>query len=133
MSNANVTFIQSLYAAFGKGDIATIVAATAPDVKWDINGSRSDFPTLGAWNGSDQVKKFFEAVGQHLEAKEFSPKEFFAADDHVFVIGHADWKIRKNGRSVASDWVHIFTIRDGKVVRFREFTDTAKFVQAFRD
>jgi ketosteroid isomerase-like protein len=29
--------------------------------------------------------------------------------------------------------VHIFTIRDGKVVKFREFNDTAKFAEAYRD
>ena len=40
--------------------------------------------------------------------------------------------MRKTGRSVASDWVHIFTVRDGKVVAFREFTDTAQFAEAFR-
>jgi ketosteroid isomerase-like protein len=33
---------------------------------------------------------------------------------------------------VASDWVHVFTIRADKVVRFLEFTDTAQFVDAYR-
>jgi hypothetical protein len=30
MSTANVTFVQGLYAAFGRGDIATIIAGLAP-------------------------------------------------------------------------------------------------------
>ena len=30
MSNANITFIQSMYAAFSKGDIATIIANVTP-------------------------------------------------------------------------------------------------------
>jgi hypothetical protein len=42
------------------------------------------------------------------------------------------WKIRKTGRAVASDWVHVFTIRDSKIVAFREFTDTAQFAEAYR-
>ena len=42
MSQADVTLIQSLYAAFGRGDIATIIAAVAPDIEWRLNGSRSD-------------------------------------------------------------------------------------------
>jgi ketosteroid isomerase-like protein len=133
MSNANITFIQSMYTAFSKGDIATIIANVTPDVDWRVNGSRQDFPTMGDWRGAAEVQKFFAAISQHQESREFTPKEFFAADDHVFVIGHYDWKIRKTGRTAASDWVHIFTIRDGKVVKFREFNDTAKFAEAYRD
>jgi ketosteroid isomerase-like protein len=133
MSNANITFVQGLYAAFGKGDIATVVAGAAPDVDWVVNGSRKDFPTFGAWKGSAEVQKFFESIAQHQEAIDFLPQEFFAAEDRVFVLGHYDWKIRKTGRTVASDWVHVFTIRGGKVTQFREFNDTAKFAEAYRD
>ena len=46
MSQADVALIQSLYAAFGRGDIATIIAALAPDVDWRLNGSRSELPAL---------------------------------------------------------------------------------------
>jgi ketosteroid isomerase-like protein len=28
--------------------------------------------------------------------------------------------------------VHVFTIRDGKVAKFREFNDTAQFAEAYR-
>jgi ketosteroid isomerase-like protein len=40
--------------------------------------------------------------------------------------------MRGSGRQVASDWVHIFTIKDGKVAAFDEFTDTARFAEAMR-
>ena len=132
MSNANIALVQSLYAAFGKGDIATIVNALAPDADWTVNGRRKDYPLLGNWKGPKGVQEFFKGVAEHEEATEFSPREFFAADEHVFVLGHYAWKIRKTGRAVASDWVHIFTIRGGKVAKFREFNDTAQFAEAYR-
>jgi len=31
MSNGNIALVQSLYAAFGRSDIATIVGAVTPD------------------------------------------------------------------------------------------------------
>jgi len=31
-----------------------------------------------------------------------------------------------------ADYVHVFTLKDGKVTAFREFTDTAQFAQAWR-
>ena len=132
MSNANIAFVQGLYAAFSKGDIATIIAGLAADVDWVVNGRRKDYPLLGSWKGPADVQKFFQGVGQLQETVEFSPREFIADDDHVVVLGHYNWKIRKTGRTVASDWAHVFTIRGGKVVKFQEFTDTAQFAEANR-
>ncbi len=132
MSAANIALIQSLYAAFGRGEIATIINAMAPDVDWHVNGRRQDYPLLGHWKGRDEVQKFFRGVAEHEEAKDFSPREFFAAEDHVFVLGHYAWTIRKTGRGVASDWAHVFTINSGKVVKFQEFNDTAQFAEAYR-
>jgi ketosteroid isomerase-like protein len=132
MSATNIAFVQSLYAAFGRGDIKAVIAGLAADVDWIVNGRRKDYPTLGSWKGQEGVQKFFEGVAEHQEAVEFTPREFFAADDRVCVLGHYAWKIRKTGRSAASDWAHVFTVRNGKVVKFREFTDTAQFAEAYR-
>ena len=118
--------------AIGLGDIATIIAGLTPDVDWSLTGRRQDYPLFGAWKGSGEVQKFFQGVGQLQETLEFSPREFIAADDHVVALGHYSWKIRKTGRTVAVDWVHVFTIRGGKVAKFREFTDTAQFAEAYR-
>ena len=51
MSNANVALVQGLYAAFGRGDVADIIAGLAPDVHWESGGRRSDFPTFGPRKG----------------------------------------------------------------------------------
>ena len=131
-SSANIAFVQSLYAAFKRGDIATVIAGMAPDVDWVTNGRPKDYPLLGSWKGQGEVQKFFQGVAEHEEVIDFSPREFFGADDMVCVLGHYAWKIRKTGRSVACDWAHIFTVRNGKVVRLREFNDTAQFAEAFR-
>ncbi|WP_119275299.1 nuclear transport factor 2 family protein [Taklimakanibacter deserti] len=132
MSAANIAFVKSLYAAFGRGDIKTVIAGLAPDVDWFVNGRHKDYPILGSWKGQASVQQLFASVAEQQETIEFSPMEFFAADDRVCVLGHYAWKIRKTGRSVAADWAHIFTIGSGKVVKFREFTDTAQFAEAYR-
>jgi uncharacterized protein len=132
MSNANVSFVQSLYAAFGRGEIATIIKALTPDVDWHCIGRREDFPTFGPRRGPGQVDEFFKTVAAHLDFSEFSPREFYAVDDKVFVLGYYAMTMRKNKRKMASEWVHIFTIRDGKVVKFREFLDTAVAAEAYR-
>ena len=132
MSNANVTLVQSLYDAFKRGDIATIVNAMAPDIKWRVEGRRKDYPTLGDFEGPSQVQGFFALVAQHQDATDFSPRDFFVAGDRVFVLGHYAWKLKKTGKTVDTNFVHVFTIKSGKVSAFHEFTDTAQFAEAYR-
>jgi ketosteroid isomerase-like protein len=133
MSTANAALVQNLYAAFQRGDIATIVAALAPDVAWHSHGRPEDYPTLGRRTGPREVQTFFRTVAENQTAIDFSPHEFDAAGDKVFVRGHYAWVIRKSGRKAESDWVHIFTIKGGKVTAFDEFTDTAQFAAALRE
>ncbi len=132
MANANVTLVQSLYAAFGRGEIATIVNAMTPDSTWEMVGPATDFPTFGLWRGQAGVKDFFAAVEANLAFSDFSPKEFYAVDDKVFALGHYAMTVKKTGKPLASDWIHIFTIRGGRVAGFREFMDTASAAEAYR-
>ena len=132
MDNANVGLVQSLYAAFGRGEIATIANAMAADSTWEIVGRASDFPTLGLRRGAEGVQSFFQTVGEHLDFAEFSPKEFYAAGDKVFVLGHYKMTVKSTGKPLESDWIHVFTVHNGKVTAFREFTDTAKAAEAYR-
>ena len=132
MSNANVSLVQSLYAAFGRGDIATIVAAMAPDVVWTLHGRASDHPALGTKKGPQGVQAFFGIIADTQTATDFSPREFYAVDDKVFVLGHYAWTMKKTGKTVDTDWVHIFTVKGGKVAAFNEFADTAQFAEAMR-
>ena len=60
----------------------------------------------------------------------FEPREFVAQGDKVVVLGY--YKARTAaGRPFASDWVMIFTVANGKVARFQEFTDVAALNAAF--
>ena len=132
MSNANVTLVQSLYAAFGRGDIGTIIGAAVLDTVWHVHGRAKDHPALGVQKGPQGVQKFFEILAETQDVVTFAPREFYAADDKVFVRGNYAWTMRKTGKPVASEWLHMFTIRDGKLAGFDEFTDTAQFAEALR-
>jgi ketosteroid isomerase-like protein len=132
MSKANVAFVQSLYAAFGRGDIKTIIAGLSPDIHWHSGGREQDYPGFGPRKGHKQVEDFFKIVADNNDFQHFTPREFHAVDDKVFVLGEYAMTLKKSGKPYESDWCHIFTIRDGKVTSFREFLDTAKAAEAYR-
>ena len=132
MSNANIAFVQSLYAAFGKGDVPTIINGLTPDVAWHSGGRERDFPAFGPRKGQKAVEEFFKIVGDNNDFHHFTPREFYAVDDKVFVLGDYAMTLKKSGKDYESDWAHIFTIKGGKVANFREFLDTAKAAEAYR-
>ena len=133
MNAANVTLVQSLYAAFGRGDIGAIVGATVPDTVWQVHGRTKDHPALGVHKGPQGVQTFFEIVAETQEVVTFTPREFYAADDKVFVRGNYAWTMRKTGKPFSSEWLHMFTIREGKLAGFDEYTDTAQLAEALRE
>jgi ketosteroid isomerase-like protein len=132
MSQANVALVQSAYAAYARGDISAVLDVLTPDVDWHSVGRPEDFPALGPRKGLAAVQDFFNTVGQHIQFSEFSPQDFYADRDKVFVLGHYAVTVKKTGRTFSSDWVHIFSFRGGRVAQFREFLDTAKLASAFR-
>jgi uncharacterized protein len=62
MSSANIAFVQSLYAAFGRGDIAAVIAGLTFDVDWNINGRRQDYPLIGRWTGWKSSSKAWRST-----------------------------------------------------------------------
>jgi ketosteroid isomerase-like protein len=132
MSKSNVDLVQQLYGAFGKGDIPTLMNSMSDDIAWHSGGRASDFPGFGPRKGHAEVQDFFKIIAENNEFSHFTPREFYAAGDKVFVLGDYALTLRKSGKKFASDWAHIFTIRDGKVTGFREFLDTALAAECYR-
>lgn len=132
MSQANVQFVQGLYAAFQRGDIQAVIAGLQPDVVWHMVGRASDYSRLGLRKGVKGVEEFFEILGENEDFTEFHPTDFFADGDRVFALGHLTTRFKKTGKAVTTDWIHMFTVKGGKVAAFKEFLDTAQFAQASR-
>lgn len=125
----NVRTVEAVYDAFARGDIGALLNTLAQDVVWQHPGP-VDIPWAGERHGRDQVAEFFIAVNQHLEAEQFTPRTFVTRGDEVIVLGHERMRTRTGGRIYGTDWVHAFTVRDGRIVGFREYTDTAAIAEA---
>ena len=128
MSQANIEIAKNCYDAFGRGDIPALLAALAKDVEWITPGD--GIPTEGARRGPAEVGEFFEVVGSTWSFNSFEPREFIASGDTLVVVGRYAGLAKATGKPVASDWVMVWKIRDGKVTYFREFTDTLALANA---
>ena len=125
-----VQTVQQLYAAFGRGDIPTVLNTLTDDVEWEVAGP-SQIAYAGVRRGREQVRQFFQVLGQSVDIQQFEPREFIAQGNHVVVLGFERLRVKSTGCIVDDHWVMVFTLRDGRVVRFREYIDTAAIAAAF--
>jgi ketosteroid isomerase-like protein len=132
MSNSNVQIVQQLYEAFGRGDAPAILNTLDENVDWYFVGKAEDVPFAGHYQGHQGMITFFSTVAQTAEVHEFGPREIMAFDDKVLVLGHERVRVRATDRIFETDWAHLFTIQGGKIVRLREYYDTATMAAAFR-
>lgn len=124
-------FVGSLYAAFGRGDLGFILERCAPDISWDSNCDADRVPWGGRRQGTDGVTAFFQHLTGHLAFEAFEPAAPHVSGDTVFVLGRTRARHRNAGQGVFDcEWVHVFTLADGRLVRFQEFYDTAAVERA---
>jgi ketosteroid isomerase-like protein len=133
MSNDLIAKVQHLYASFGRGDLPAILEALADDVSWGIDSSAAaEVPWYGVLNGKGNATKFFTALGEHAEFSRFNPKDFVAVGDHVFNHLEYEATIKKTGKKVSQTSLQHWTFKNGRVVRWRGYEDTALVRDAVR-
>ena len=118
------------YAAFGRGDIAGLLTLMADDVEWTSPGT--GLPMSGTYRGVEGVANFFQKLAAEIEILSFQPREFVADGERVLVLGSQSAKVRATNRVANLEWVMSFTVRNGKIVSFSEYSDTKAIAEAYQ-
>ena len=126
----NLRIVQEGYADFARGDVQTLLGKFAEDIEWVIPGSKAN-PLTGTYKGRNRVAEFFKLLADLTEISTFEPREFIAQGDKVVALGRETGRVKSTGRAFQSDWAMAFTLRNGKVVKFQEYADTANLDAAF--
>jgi ketosteroid isomerase-like protein len=127
----NKKTVQDMYAAFGRGDIQSLMDSLSDDIVWiGVYGTGPHVPTSGERRGKAAVSKFFDQVAKNLNFSRLEPKEFIAAGDKVVTLGHYTATTAAK-KSYDSDFSMVFTLKGGKVTHFQEFCDSAAINAAF--
>jgi uncharacterized protein len=132
MSQHNVSLVQSLYEAFARGDIPAILGAMDPDIVWDIPQA-PDYPLGGIHRGPQGIaNEFFSIIPSYY--LEFAAIAQHVVDDgdRVIVLGEYRGKGKASGKAFQVPVVHVYGFRDGKWIRFQEYTDTGTIAVALK-
>lgn len=128
----NIVIIQQVYSAFAGQDIDALLTVLSSDIDWLFFGP-VEIPFAGHCNGHDQVAQFFTNALATSEFLLFEPREFLAGASSVLVQGYEQVRAKSTGRIWETEWAHVFTVSSGKIVKMREYYDTAVVASAFLD
>jgi ketosteroid isomerase-like protein len=127
----NKDLIQSVYDAFGSGEIQTILGNLADDVTWTLEGP-SIIPFTGKRKGVVQVKQFFEILATTQTNQKLTMEPLIAQGDQVAGVGRYAATVTATGKRFDTPVSHFFTIRNGKIARFVDVIETATIADAYR-
>lgn len=126
--------VQGIYGAFGRGDLPGLFELLHPDVDWSVTVTvpgAERVPMLRNGIGHDAARRYFDGVAQ-LEIHVFEVRRLLVDGDVVVAEIHLDATHRPTGRRAALDELHHWVVRDGRVVRYRPYVDTAALIELFR-
>ena len=128
----NTEIVRQGYAAFGRGDIPALLDLVDDDVEWEsVIGAAPHVPMAGKRYGKQAVAEFFRILSQTVEFSRFEPREFIAQGDQVVILGSYEGRSKATGRTFAEEWAMVQSIKNGKIVRFREYVNAAAINAAF--
>jgi uncharacterized protein len=128
---SNTATVQELYAAFGRGDVPAILEKLADDVVWESEGP-AILRFTGIRRGKAEAKGFFDALGTEHANPELTITEYVDSGDRVMTIGRYAATMKATGKKFDTPIAQYWKFRDGKIVRYIGFADTAAAVEALR-
>jgi uncharacterized protein len=130
----NVKLLKGLYDAFGRGDIPTVLGAMSPDIKWHQAENNPYRPSGEAWVGPDAIlNDLFMRLGTEWDGFAVHPKLFHGAGETVVVEGRYSGAYKPTGKSMDTQFCHVWDFTDGKITRFQQYVDTAKLRDVMGD
>ena len=128
----NTRLVQEIYTAFGRGDIPFILDTLADQFEWHHHGPSNLIPWAKSRSSKAEVEEFFKQLSGALEIQSFEPRDYVAQGDKVVALGYFRARSKSTGRGFEEHWAMEWTFRDGKVVGYRAYDDTAAMAAALR-
>jgi len=126
---AALDIVKRSYESFARDDLDAVMADMHPEIEWQ---QAQGLPHGGTYRGVKEVRR---AIFDPLDAEwwdEFTaiPDEFLDAGGEIVVLGRYRGVAKGTGNRLDVPFVHVWTVEGELAVRFRQFLDTAGWVEA---
>lgn len=126
MSAENLEAGRRIVQAFNEGDLEAVLPEMHPDVEFIPRRA----PVQGAFRGHEGLREFFADNAESFDVFHVTQEEVRDHGDHVVGIGMLRIRGKGSGAEVVVPTAVVLTFAEGKVVRFEEFGDRARALEA---
>jgi ketosteroid isomerase-like protein len=132
MNSDNVAIVKRVYDAFGRGDVPAVIGAFDPNIHWR-EAEGFIYADRNPYVGPEAVLQgvFMRLAGDWDDFK-VQPEQISATAEGALTQGRYSGTCKATGRRVDAQFAHVWTIKDGKVTQFQQYTDTAQFHHAIQ-
>lgn len=127
---SNVDIVKGIYDAFARGDVPAVLGTFDPRIQWrEAEGFL--YADRNPYMGPQAVAEgLFQRLVSDIEGLTVAPENIIDAGDTVVAEGRYTGTIGATGTSVDAQFAHVWEFRDGRVVRFQQYTDTKQWAEA---
>jgi uncharacterized protein len=100
------------------------------DAEWWVAGPRDILPFAGSWTGLEGVAEFQKRLGETMKYDKVEIKQYLVSGNDVAAIFMGTGVARATGAPFESEIVRLYSFREGKIIRVRNYYDTASYVKA---
>jgi hypothetical protein len=126
----NYDIIKAHYAGSDNRDLDAMLAPITAETAWT---EMAGFPCAGTYHGPEEiVENVFKALGEAWENYTLKVERILDAGDTVIGVGTYSGTFKETGKRMEARVTHIWDLKDGKVVRFEQFTDTLLVAEAMK-
>ncbi len=120
----NTAVIGRIYNALGNGDVPTVVAAMDPAIEWN-EAEGFPYSDRNPYIGPDAVVEGVLArLGSEWDGFTVNVERLLDAGDSVIALGRYTGTHGTTGIPFDAQFAHVWDLRDGRAVRFQQYTDT---------
>lgn len=120
--------------AVANGDAETAASCLADDVEWinytPIKGYNDIMPWIGTYHGRDEVMRTFGIFLDLVEVKHEELVNLLVEGDEAAGVIHEISTVKSNGIDFEIEFIQWLTVRDGKIVRWKSYTDPSSIIAA---
>jgi ketosteroid isomerase-like protein len=122
MGEATIALVREATTALAMRDLERFERLCHPDVELDWSRRLLDAEVL---RGFGDLRRFFAEVDGIFEEVVFEEDEVIDLGDDVLVVSTARFRGRASGVEVTAHGANLWTVREGKIARFRFFQSKA--------
>lgn len=127
MSRENVEVVRRATAGFNERGLDGLLEFADPEIEWTTTGR---YVEAGTYRGHDGIRKYLGTMMAEFEQVRVEPEELIDAGDHVVVPGRVLGRGKRSGAPVDLAMTIVYTVRDGRIVRARNFESRADALRA---